>query len=138
MGAWYSIGLGLGLGVGFGLVAVALVGVGPARIFAAVAVAAASGAAFGYPFGDASAAVAGAVGGVLGAFSGVVPVRGAVRRGATRLGVSVYLGAFGVLVLALAGIPLVGYAVTVAAVVLAVRMRLRQGARFAGLRTLAK
>jgi hypothetical protein len=65
-------------------------------------------------------------------------VSGALRRGATRFGVGAYVGAVGALICLLALIPLVGYAATVALPVLATRLRGRQAARFAGLRTLAK
>jgi predicted PurR-regulated permease PerM len=48
------------------------------------------------------------------------------------------MGALGILVSLLALVPLAGYVLAVALPVLAVRMRGRQAARFAGLRTLAK
>ena len=54
------------------------------------------------------------------------------------MGVAAYVSAVGLLVCLLALIPLVGYVVTVVVPVLAVRMRGRQAARYAGLRTLAK
>ena len=65
-------------------------------------------------------------------------VRGALRRGATRLGLAAYLGAIAVLVLLLALIPIVGYVLVVVLPALVARMRGRQAARYAGLRTLAK
>jgi hypothetical protein len=48
------------------------------------------------------------------------------------------MGALGVLICLLALVPLVGYVLAVALPILAARMRGRQAARFAGLRTLAK
>ena len=69
---------------------------------------------------------------------GAAAVVGAVRRGATRFGVGAYMGALGVLVCLVALIPVAGYALAVALPVLAARLRGRQAARFAGLRTLAK
>ena len=65
-------------------------------------------------------------------------VIGATRRGATRLGLAAFVGLAGALVALLSLIPLVGYLAAVALPVLAARMRGRQAARFAGLRTLAK
>ena len=59
-------------------------------------------------------------------------------RGATRFGVGAYMGALGVLVCLVAFVPVAGYVLAVALPLLAVRMRGRQAARFAGLRTLAK
>jgi predicted PurR-regulated permease PerM len=65
-------------------------------------------------------------------------VYGALRRGATRLGLAAYVGAIGILVCLVALIPVVGYVTTVGVPLLAARLRGRQAARYAGLRTLAK
>ena len=78
------------------------------------------------------------MGGVLGALAAAAVVVGALRRGATRFGVGAYMGAVGVLVCLIALIPIAGYALAVALPALAARLRGRQAARFAGLRTLAK
>jgi hypothetical protein len=105
----------------------------------AAVVGAAAGAVFGFAvLGNLPESLAGAAAGLVGALSAAAIVRGALRRGATRLGIAAYVSTVGVLVCLLALIPLVGYVVTVVLPVLAIRMRGRQAARYAGLRTLAK
>ena len=99
---------------------------------------AAGGALVGLGIGEVGETVAGGVGGFVGALAAGAVVQGAMRRGATRLGIAAYLGAAGVLVLLLAFVPVVGYLAVVALPLLALRMRGRQAARYAGLRTLAK
>ena len=118
MGAWYTIGLCLGLGLGL---SVAITGILGSNVL-----------------GIGAAAIAGAICGVLGALSAAAVVVGALRRGATRFGVGAYMGAVGVLVCLVAFVPLAGYVLVVALPLLSARMRGRQAARFAGLRTLAK
>jgi hypothetical protein len=138
VGAWYTIGLALGLGLGFGVILSGLLGVNRVgAAFAAVA-GAAAGAALGFAVGDLAETVAGAAAGLVGALSAATIVRGALRRGATRMGIAAYVSSVGLLVCLLALIPVIGYVVTVALPVLAARMRGRQAARYAGLRTLAK
>ena len=139
MGAWYTIGLCLGLGLGLGVILSGLLGVNAVGAGFAAIVGAVVGAAFGLVvIGDYAETVAGGVAGVIGALSAAVVVRGAMRRGATRLGVAAYVSMVGLLACLLALIPLVGYLTTVALPLGAARMRGRQAARFAGLRTLAK
>jgi len=138
MGAWYTIGLCLGLGLGLGLVLMGLFGSTAAGASAAALVGTAAGAVLGALVGDGAETVAGGVAGFLGALSAAVVVRGALRRGATRLGVAAYLGMAGVLVCLVALIPLAGYVEAAGIPLLAVRMRGRRADRFAGLRTLAK
>lgn len=139
MGAWYTIGLSLGLGLGFGVILSGLLGVNAVGAAVAAVVGAAAGAAFGYAvLGDLAETLAGAAAGLVGALSATAIVRGALRRGATRLGIAAYVSVVGLFVCLLALIPLVGYVVTAVLPVLAVRMRGRQAARYAGLRTLAK
>ena len=139
MGAWYTIGLCLGLGLGFGVILSGLLGVNAVGAAVAAVVGAVAGAVFGYAvLGDVPETVAGGVAGLVGALSAAVIVRGALRRGATRMGIAAYVSTVGLLVCLLALIPLAGYVVTVALPVLAARMRGRHAARYAGLRTLAK
>lgn len=138
MDDWYTIGLCLGLGLGLGLVLAGFLAVNTAGTVVAVLGGLAAGAAIGYVVEDTAEIVAGVVGGLLGALSAAVIVRGALRRGATRMGLAAWIGAVGILVLLLAFVPIVGYVLTVALPVLALRMRGREAARFAGLRTLAK
>jgi hypothetical protein len=138
VGNWYTIGLCLGLGLGFGVILSGLLAVNRVGVGAAVIVGAPAGAALGYGIGEIEETIAGGVGGFLGALAAAAVVHGAMRRGATRMGVAAYLGATGLLVCLIAFIPIAGYVATVALPALAARMRGRQAARFAGLRTLAK
>lgn len=138
MGSWYTIGLCLGLGLGFGVILSGLLGVNRVGIGAAVLAGVAAGAALGYALGELPETIAGGVGGFLGALAAAAVVRGAMRRGATRMGVAAYVGAVGLLVCLVALVPIAGYLAAVVLPVLAARMRGRQAARFAGLRTLAK
>jgi hypothetical protein len=138
VGSWYTIGLCLGLALGLSVAVTGVLGSNMLGIGAAAVVGAALGGAIGLLVGGTAETVAGAVGGVLGALAAAVAVTGALRRGATRFGVGAYMGAVGVLVCLLALVPLVGYLLAVALPALAARMRGRQAARFAGLRSLAK
>jgi hypothetical protein len=138
VGSWYTIGLCLGLGLGLSVAITGILGSNVVGIGAAAVVGAVLGGAIGLAIGDTAETVAGAVGGVLGALSAATVVVGALRRGATRFGVGAYLGALGVLICLVGLVPLAGYVLAVALPLLAVRMRGRQAARFAGLRTLAK
>lgn len=138
VGGWYTIGLSLGLGLGLAVAIAGILGSNVLGIAVAAVVGALAGAAIGLAVGDAPEAIGGAVGGVLGALVAAAVVIGALRRGATRFGVGAYLGASGALICLLALVPVVGYLLALALPLLAARMRGRQTARFAGLRTLAK
>ena len=138
MGAWYTIGLCLGLGLGLGVILSGLLGVNSVGVGVAAIAGVAIGSAVGYAVGDLAETIAGGVAGLAGALSAAAVVHGAMRRGATRLGVAAYLGAAGLLLCLLAFVPVAGYVAFVGLPVLAARMRGRQAARFAGLRTLAK
>jgi hypothetical protein len=138
VGGWYTIGLCLGLGLGLSVAITGILGTNVVGIGAAAVVGAALGGAIGLLIGDTAETIAGAIGGVLGALSAAAVVVGALRRGATRFGVGAYVGALGVLICLVALVPVAGYVIAVALPVLAARMRGRQAARFAGLRSLAK
>lgn len=138
MDDWYTIGLCLGLGLGLGVILSGLLGVNAVGAGVAAIVGALAGAAVGFLVDDTAETLAGAIAGFLGAVSAAAVVHGALRRGATRLGVAAYLGAGGLLICLAALIPIAGYVLTLAVPFLAARMRGRQAARFAGLRTLAK
>jgi hypothetical protein len=138
VGSWYTVGLCLGLGLGLSVAITGVLGTNVLGIGAAAIVGAVLGGAIGLLIGETPETMAGAVGGVLGALSAAAVVVGALRRGATRFGVGAYVGALGILICLLAVVPLVGYVLAVALPFLAARMRGRQAARFAGLRTLAK
>jgi hypothetical protein len=138
VGSWYTIGLCLGLALGLSVAITGILGTNVLGIGAAAVAGAAIGGAIGLAIGDTAETIAGAVGGVLGALAASAVVVGALRRGATRFGVGAYMGALGALICLIALVPLAGYLLAVALPLLAARMRGRQAARFAGLRTLAK
>lgn len=138
MGSWYTIGLCLGLGLGLSVAITGILGSNVLGIGAAAVVGAALGGAIGLLIGETPETIAGVVGGILGALAAAAVVVGALRRGATRFGVGAYVGALGILICLVALIPVAGYVLAVSLPVLAARMRGRQAARFAGLRTLAK
>jgi hypothetical protein len=138
VGAWYTIGLSLGLGLGVGVILSALLGVNTVGVAVALVSGAAAGALVGVAVGGSLETIAGGIGGLLGALSAAAVVFGAMRRGATRLGLASFVGLGGVLVALVGLIPILGYVEAVALPVLAVRMRGREAPRFAGLRTLAK
>jgi hypothetical protein len=133
----YWIGVFLGLGLGVGILLAGLVGASRAGLLAAIALAAVAGFLLGIWLGDEADAAAGAIGGIFGAASAGEIVRGALRRGGARLGTALLVGGAGVVVAALAFVPLLGYLETAALPLLAVRMRRREPERYAGLRTLA-
>jgi hypothetical protein len=138
VGDWYTVGLCLGLGLGFGVILAGLLSVNMVGTAAAAIAGAAVGAAIGFGISEFPETIAGGVGGLVGAVAASAVVQGALRRGATRLGLAAYLGAVGVLALLIAFIPVAGYVAVVVLPALAFRMRGRQAARYAGLRTLAK
>jgi hypothetical protein len=138
VGAWYTIGLCLGLGLGLGVVVAGLFAVNRIGTAVAAVAGAAAGSAFGYWLGDVPEAIAGGAAGLVGALAAAAVVQGALRRGATRLGLAAYLGAAGILVALVSLIPIAGYLLAVTVPLLAARMRGRQAARYAGLRTLAR
>jgi hypothetical protein len=138
MGSWYTIGFVLGIGVGLGVILAGLLALNSVGMVAAAISGTVAGAAVGLLVGDIPEAVAGGVGGVLGALSAATVVHGALRRGATRVGLGVYMSLGGVLLGVLALVPVAGYVEAVVCPLLAARLRSRRAARFAGLRTLAK
>ena len=138
VGSWYTIGLCLGIGLGVGVVVTGIFGSNVLGVGAAAIAGAVIGAGIGVAIGDAAEVIAGGIGGFLGALSAAAVVHGALRRGGTRLGVAAFLGIIGALICFAALIPVAGYVEAVTIPVLAARMRGRQAARFAGLRTLAK
>jgi hypothetical protein len=138
VGDWYSIGVALGIGLGLGLMLSGILGVNRVGVGVSLILGVVIGGSLGLVVDNSEEVVSGAIGGFLGAFSAAVVVHGAMRRGATRMGVATYVGAVGLLVVLLAFVPVAGYVLAIALPVLAVRMRGRQAARYAGLRTLAK
>ena len=138
MGDWYTIGLALGLGLAIGVLFAGLLSATPLGRVAAVVLAGAAGAVVGMLIDDWTEVVAGAAGGVIGATAGIVVVSGALRRGGTRGGLALLVGAAALALAALAFVPVVGYLTAVVLPALATRLRRTQGERYAGLRSLAK
>jgi hypothetical protein len=138
VGNWYTLGLCLGLGLALGIAVTGILGANVIGVGAAALIGAGLGVAIGLAIGETDEAVACAAGAILGSVAAAVAVRGALRRGATRFGTGAYLSAVGIVVALLALVPILGYVLAIAVPVLAARMRGRQAARFAGLRTLAK
>ena len=138
MGAWYTIGLCVGVGAGAGVLLSGLLAASRLGVAVAVLLAAAAGVGVGLAFFDWPEALGGGIGGLLGALGAAGIVQGTLRRGGTRGGTAVIVGLAGVGVAALAFIPVVGYLEAAVIPVLAVRLRRREGGRFAGLRILAR
>jgi hypothetical protein len=134
---WYTVGLFAGLGVALGIAVVGVLG-GRRIPLLAPLLAAALGVALGILLADVEEAVAGGVGGLLGAAGSAQLVRGAVSRGGTRAatGFFVLLGALVVALLAF--VPGLGYVIAITVPALGMRLRRREGKRYAGLRTLAR
>ena len=138
MGSWYWIGVCAGLGVGVGVLLAAVLGATRALLAAALVLAAGAGVLIGYAVGQWDEAVGGGAGGVLGALGAAQLVAGTLRRGGTRLGIAVFIGAAAVLLAVLAWIPGVGYLEAAVVPALAARLRGRMPERYAGLRSLAR
>lgn len=138
MGDWYTIGLALGLGIALGTLFAGLLTATPLGRAAAVVLAAGGGALTGILVDDWTELVAGGAGGVVGAAAVAIVVAGALRRGGTRAGLALIVGAIALGLAALAFVPVAGYLEAVVLPFLAVRLRRTQGERYAGLRTLAK
>jgi hypothetical protein len=134
MGDWYTIGILVGLGVAFGIMGAAVV---PRYVVAAL-VAVAAGILVGFLVFDWGEALGGALGGLLGGLGATPVVAGALRRGGTRGGTAVLVGAGALAAAALAFVPVVGYLEAVLLPALGLRLRRREPDKHAGLRTLAR
>ena len=138
MGGWYTIGLAAGLGAAVGVLAAALLAGTRAGLPGATLLGALAGGALALVFGEWPEVVAGALGAALTA-AGMAPVaRGALARGGTRGGTTVFLGLAALVLAALAFVPVLGYVEPLLAVGLGARLRRRAGSRYAGLRILAR
>ena len=138
MGSWYWIGVCAGLGVGIGVLLAALLGVTRALLVAAIVLAGGASVLVGYALGQWDEAIGGGAGGVLGSLGAAQLVAGTLRRGGTRLGTALFIGAAAVVLAALAWIPGVGYLEATVVPALAARLRGRVPERYAGLRSLAR
>jgi hypothetical protein len=134
MGGWYTVGIVAGLGVACGVLGAALL----PRIVVAAIGAAIAGVVIGILVFGWPEAIGGGVGGLFGGAGAVPVVVGALRRGGTRGGTAVLVGAAAVVAAGLAFVPALGYVEAVAIPALAVRLRRREPERYAGLRTLAR
>ena len=138
MGSWYWIGVCAGLGVGIGVLLAALFGASRALLAAALVLAVGAGVVVGFALGQWDEAVGGGAGGALGSLGAAQLVAGTLRRGGTRLGTALFIGAAAVLLAALAWIPGIGYVEATVVPALAARLRGRVPERYAGLRSLAR
>ena len=89
VGDWYTIGILVGLGTALGVAATAVA----RRALVGLVVAAVVAVAIGFVFGQWDEAVGGLAGAVCGALGSAPLVAGALRRGGTRGGTSILLGA---------------------------------------------
>jgi hypothetical protein len=134
----YWVGVFLGLGVGIGVALAGVLGAARAAFAAAVVLGAAIGAALGLVLAGVEDAIAGGVGGVLGAAGARQLVAGTVRRGGTRAGTALLTALAGLVLAALAFVPVLGFVEGIAVPALGARLRRREPSRYAGLRTLAR
>ena len=138
MGDWYTLGLALGLGTAVGVLFAGLLSSTPLGRIAGIVLAGAAGAVVGIAIDDWTEAAAGGAGGLVGAAAAAVVVAGALRRGGTRSGLALLVGAVALGLAGLAFVPVAGYLEAVALPALAARLRRTQADRYAGLRTLAR
>jgi hypothetical protein len=138
MWEWYRLGIALGVGVGIGVLVAGVVAPTRAGIVGAAVISAAVGAALGFLIQDWDEAVCGAVGGAAGAVGAGLLVRGALSRGGTRGGTALLMAAAGLVIAALAFVPLLGYLAVVGVPALGGRLRRSASGRYAGLRILAR
>ncbi|HTZ06220.1 MAG TPA: hypothetical protein VMB53_10725 [Gaiellaceae bacterium] len=147
MGGWYWIGVSVGLGTGAGVLLVGVVtgllGVTRLAIISSALIAAIGGAAIGNAI-DASEPggwanlVAGLLGGITGTLAAAQIVGGALRRGGTRGGTAAIVAVSGVVLAALALVPILGYIEAIGLPAIAARIRRRLPDKHEGLRTLAR
>src|SRR5215211_997777 len=114
MGGWYTVGLFCGLGVALGVLLAAVLATSRAGLVAALALGAGSGVALGVLVEAWPEAVGGGAGGVLGALGAGPLVRATLARGGTRAGTAALVAGGGVILAALAFIPVLGYLEAVA------------------------
>ena len=138
MPTWYTAGVFAGFGVGLGVMLAGLLARSRAGTLAALGLALLGGAAIGAVSYGWEQALTGAFGGTAGALGATQVVRGTLRRGGTRAGTALLVGAAAAGLAALALVPLLGYVEALAVPGLAARLRRRAGRTYAGLRILAR
>ena len=134
----YWIGVALGLGVSTGALLAGLLAISRAGIVAAVVAAGLVGATVGYTIWGVEEAAAGALGGLAGAAGSATVVRGAHRRGGVRGATALLIGVAALAGALLAFVPLFGFVEAILLPVVGLRVRRREGDRYAGLRILAR
>jgi hypothetical protein len=134
----YWVGVFLGVGVGIGVALAGILGGTRLRFAIAAVLGAAIGAGLGVALAGIEDAIAGGVGGVLGAAGARQLVSGTVRRGGTRAATAVLAALAGLVLALLAFVPVLGFLEGVAVPALGLRLRRREPARYAGLRSLAR
>ncbi len=134
----YWVGVFLGLGVGIGVALAGLLGTWRLGWAAAVVLGAVIGAALGLALAQYEDAIAGGIGGLLGAAGARQFVSGTVRRGGTRVATAALTALAGLVLAALAFVPLLGFLEAIAVPALGARLRRREPERYAGLRSLAR
>jgi hypothetical protein len=134
---WYTVGLFAGLGVALGIAVAGVFGNRRVTLVAPL-LAAALGVALGVLLADLEEAVAAGVGGLLGGLGSIQLVKGALGRGGTRAATAFFVLLGAALVALLALVPGLGYLEAIAVPALGMRLRRREGKRYAGLRTLAR
>jgi hypothetical protein len=134
VGDWYTVGILVGLGAAIGVAATGAL----RRALLGLVVAVAAAVAIGFGVWQWDEAVGGAAGAVCGALGSAPLVSGTLRRGGTRGGTAMLLGAAALVGAALAFVPVLGYLEAVAVPALGARLRRRAPERHAGLRSLAK
>jgi len=143
VGSWYWIGVSAGLGAAAGVLIAGATGGGRGERIAVILLAGAAGAGIGWGIqswqpGGWGDRLAGIAGGLTGALGAAQTVRGALRRGGTRVGTGTLVAGAAVLVGAVAWIPAAGYVIAVALIALVPLLRRARPERYAGLRTLAR
>jgi hypothetical protein len=138
VGDWYWIGVTVGLGVACGIALAGALGRARLGVLAAALLGAGAGLAIGFGFFDWDEATGGGLGGLAGALGVAQVVRGALARGGTRAATGALVAGVAVVCAGLAFVPVLGYAEALAAPLLGLRLRRRGGARYAGLRILAR
>jgi hypothetical protein len=143
VGSWYWIGVSAGLGTAVGVLLSGAADGGRGRRIVVILLSGAAGAGIGFMigswqsggWGDRAAGIAGGLAGALGATQ---TVSGAIRRGGTRAGTAALVGGGALVLAALAWIPVAGYVIALALLVLVPLLRRARPERYAGLRTLAR
>jgi hypothetical protein len=134
----YRIGVAAGIGAAAALAAAGWLARSRAGAIAAIFVGAAVGVVVGFALDNWTEALAGAIGGFLGGLGAIPLAAGTLRRGGTTMGTGILVSLAGILLAALAFVPLVGYLEALGLPALAARARRREPERYAGLRTLAR